>query len=308
MVTEAIVTGLRIRLAAELAAPSDRYRPFVVDSANVGWIDDMRAALLAEFPRVFVVDAQRITFTTALKDAHARTSAMDEVARALATHGCLTAWRNERYAVAPRFGAPACFDIERAAARYFGIHTFAAHINGLVHAPDGGRSDVRTEVLMWLARRSEHKAIDPGLLDNFVGGGIASGASVQSTVTKEAGEEAGLSPALAGAAQLAGTVHICRERRDGLQRETIFVHDLAVPQSFVPSPTDGEVSEFRLETLMRAAQCAAASEGPDVVTADASLVIVDCLMRRGAFPALAPDLSALGALRYPAMAPSRVAS
>lgn len=308
MVTEAIVTGLRIRLAAELAAPGARYRPFVVDGANIGWIDDMRAASLAEFPGVLVVDAHRITFATVLRDAQARTLAMEGVAFALAEQGCLSAWRNERYAVAPVFGAPACFDIERAAARYFGIHTFAAHINGLVRAPDGVRTEVPTEIRMWLARRSEHKAIDPALLDNFVGGGIATGASVQSTVTKEAGEEAGLPPTLAGAAQLAGTVHICRERPDGLQRETIFVHDLDVPASFVPVPTDGEVSEFRLVTLARAAQCAAASDGPDVVTADAGLVIIDCLMRRGAFPAHATDLAALGALRYPAMTPSRVAS
>ena len=45
---------------------------------------------------------------------------------------------------------------------------------------------------------------------------------------------------------------------------------------------DGEVVEFRLETLARRRQaCTANRDGSDVVTADASLVIVDCLMRHG---------------------------
>ncbi|MEO8738731.1 MAG: DUF4743 domain-containing protein [Casimicrobiaceae bacterium] len=299
VVTDTIVTGLRSRLGAELAAPVARYRPFVVDDANIGWIDDDHVARLAEFTGVLVISAQRVTLAAALQGAHARTLAMDRVARALAAHGCLTPWRDERYAVAPAFGAQPCFDIERAAARFFGIHTFAAHINGVVRAPG--------EVRMWLARRSVHKAIDPGLLDNFVGGGIGTGASVESTVIKEAAEEAGVPPELASAAQPAGTVHICRARADGLQRETIFVHDLDVPASFVPTATDGEVSAFRLDTLAHAAQLAAASEGPDVVTTDASLVIVDFLLRHGAFPAQAPDVAGLGALRYPAMTPSRVA-
>ena len=300
MVTDAIVTGLRTRLETELAAPGARYRPFIVDGANVGWLDDARAARLAEFDDVFFVAAQQVAFVSALASAGERTQAMGRVARALAAEGRLTPWRDERYAVAPRFDDPPCFVIERAAARYFGVHTFAAHINGLVRMPG--------EVRMWLARRSVHKAIDPGLLDNFVGGGIAAGASVQSTVVKEAGEEAGIPPALACEAQAMGTVHICRVRPDGLQRETIFVHDLAVPERFVPVATDGEVSAFRLETLANAAQLAALSTGMDVVTADASLVIVDCLIRHGAIAQHARDYPGLAALRYPAMQPSRVAS
>ena len=46
------------------------------------------------------------------------------------------------------------FELERAAARYFGVHTYAAHVNGLVRGERRRR--------MWLARRSATKAIDPG--------------------------------------------------------------------------------------------------------------------------------------------------
>jgi len=234
-----------------------------------------------------------------LTDRPSRTAAIDRVSRTLSAEGLLSAWRDERYAVGAAWGAPALFEIERAAARYFGIHTFAAHVNGLCR--------IGSDIRMWIARRSEHKAIDPGLLDNLVGGGIAGDASVQATVVKEAGEEAGIAPALAAQAEPAGTVHICRDRPDGLQRETIFVHDLWLPADFVPTPVDHEVSEFRQEPVAVAAILATHHDGPDVVTADASLVIVDCLIRHGVLPPDAPDLARLGALRYPALTPSRVA-
>ena len=58
-------------------------------------------------------------------------------ARQLAAEGACSAWRNERYAVVREFGDDPAFELERCAARYFGIRTFAAHINGLVRADDG---------------------------------------------------------------------------------------------------------------------------------------------------------------------------
>ncbi len=298
--TAAIVTALRTRLETQLAAPATCFRPLVVDDVCVGWLDDARATRLLAHPDVFVVAPHQVGLASTLTDPVSRTTAIDRVARALSAEGLLSAWRDERYAVGAAWGATPMFEIERAAARYFGIHTFAAHVNGLCR----NGSDIR----MWIARRSVHKAIDPGLLDNLVGGGISAGTSVQATVVKEAGEEAGIDAALAAQAEPAGTVHICRHRPDGLQRETIFVHDLWLPADFVPTPVDREVSEFRQVPLAAAAILATRQEGPDVVTADASLVIVDCLIRQGVLPPDAPDLARLGALRYPVMTPSRVAA
>ena len=51
-------------------------------------------------------------------------------------------------------------------------------------------------------------------------------------------------------------------------------------------------------TLARMANLIANAEGTDVVTADASLVILDCLMRLGMVAADAPDYLALNALRH----------
>ena len=62
----------------------------------------------------------------------------------LAKEGFIPGWRNERYRIAD------LFEIERAAARPFGLTTQAVHLNGIV----GER--------MWLARRSAHQADRPG--------------------------------------------------------------------------------------------------------------------------------------------------
>ena len=285
------IESLQFRLARELAPPRSRYWALWVDDSVAGWLDGIRAARLAAMPHIFEVRKDGVRFVAGIDGAPARSAALDDVARTLAAEGRLTAWRDERYAAAPGFAASPWFLLERAAARYFGIHTFGAHVNGLVR-----RSG---EVAMWLARRSPGKAIDPGMLDNLIGGGIAAGQSVATTVRKEAWEEAGVTAPQADLVLPAGTVHICREQPDGLQRETLFVHDLWLPAEFVPAGQDGEVVEHRLVTLPEAARLIANEAGRDVVTADASLVILDFLLRHGEIGPDAPCYAALDALRHP---------
>jgi 8-oxo-dGTP pyrophosphatase MutT (NUDIX family) len=293
--TSAIVTGIRKRLEAILAAPQGHYRPFIVDGHPMGWIDDARAKRLAGFADVFVVDERQVCFVGAMAQPELRTEAVERVARELAAEGLLTAWRGERYAVVREFGDVPSFELERCAARYFGIRTFAAHVNGLVRAKDGIR--------MWLGRRSPGKAVDPGLLDNMVGGGIATSASIEATMIKEAWEEAGIPPALAAAARSVGTLRICRAHPAGLERETVYVHDLWLDPGFVPKGIDGEVAEFRLETLSDAAMLAVNCAGRDIVTADASLVIADCLIRYDFVAAGTTDHLRLDALRHAPLEP-----
>ncbi len=233
-----------------------------------------------------------------LDDEASRTAAMAEVANTLAVERALTPWRDELYAVAPALGDAPWFRLERAAARYFGVHTYAAHLNGVVagHAQDHIPGDAFTR--MWFARRSPGKAIDPGKLDNLVGGGIAAGTTVAETLVKEAWEEAGIPAALAAQAALAGTVDIWREQPDGVQSETLFVADLWLPAEFSPANQDGEVVAHRLETLEVAARLIALSDGADEVTADASLVVLDFLLRHHAITAKSPSCDGLSALRH----------
>jgi len=271
----AIVTGIRVRLEALLAPPTMRLRPLVVDDQAIGWVDDERARRLAGFSRIFAVTSDRVRFARGIDTHEARTEAMEVVARALSGEGALSAWRDERYAVVREFGEPAFFDLERSAARYFGVRTFAAHVNGLVQV-DGDTS-------IWFARRSPAKAIDPGMLDNLVGGGIAAGMSVAATVVKEAWEEAGIPSSVAARARRVAEIRICRAHPLGIERETVYAHDLALPADFAPNNIDGEAVEFLLANPAHAQLLISHTSGPDVVTADATLVVVDWLLRSGAF-------------------------
>ena len=120
-------------------------------------------------------------------------------------------------------------------------------------------------------------------------------------MVEEAWEEAGIPDAVATQAKPAGVLHICRAQPDGLQRETIFVHDLWLDADFVPVCQDGEVVEHRLLTMVQSASVATNSVGCDVVTADASLVIVDCLIRHGVIAMDLRDYAALSKLRHPTL-------
>jgi 8-oxo-dGTP pyrophosphatase MutT (NUDIX family) len=138
---------------------------------------------------------------------------------------------------------------------------------------------------MWLARRSATKAIDPGMLDNLVGGGIAASATIADTVVKESWEEAGIAEATSVHAIPVAELHVFRQQPDGIQHETIHAHDLWLAPDWTPANQDGEAVEHRLVPIAHAADVISRERGPDVMTADASLVALDCLVRLGALEA-----------------------
>ena len=269
MISRAVAARIEARLARQLAAPGAPLVKFVVDDQVMGFVTAERAKRLEAFA---ALRRDGDTLWLACPPAE-RGAAMEQIAAQLAREGALTAWRDELYAVRTRFDARPLFELERAAARYFGIHTYAAHVNGLVRDGDGVR--------MWIARRSAAKSIDPGMLDNLVGGGIAAGASVASTVVKESWEEAGIAPAVAMSAAPVAELTIFREQPDGIQHETIYAHDLWLPMQWTPANQDGEAVDHRLASLAEVAEILACDAGPDAMTADASLVAFDCLRRLG---------------------------
>jgi 8-oxo-dGTP pyrophosphatase MutT (NUDIX family) len=272
MVSRDAAAHITTRLARLLAPPPSNLIRFVVDGDPVGFITPDRARRLAGFA---VLQRQGDTLRLACH-ASERTAVMAEIARQLAQEGALTAWRDERYEVRMRFDTPPLFELERAAARYFGVHTYAAHVNGLVRTEHG--------IGMWLARRSATKAIDPGMLDNLVGGGIAAGATIQGTVVKESWEEAGITGDIAARASNSAELTILRQQPDGIQHETIFPHDLWLPPDWRPANQDGEAVGHRLASLDDVARVLATDVEPDVMTADASLVAFDCLTRLARAP------------------------
>ncbi|MEO7729154.1 MAG: DUF4743 domain-containing protein, partial [Burkholderiales bacterium] len=236
--------------------------------ARVGWLRKAHAQRLLAWPEIFKRDAHGVSVADSLTDAEARSGAIDDVVRALHHEGAVAGWRDERYAVVTAFDAPALFHIERAAARFFGTTTYAAHANGWC----GGGHDIE----MWLARRAATKPIDPGMLDNLVGGGMCAGVPPLQTIVREAWEEAGIPEEFARTATSGGSIEILREVPEGVQSETIFVFELELSREFQPQNMDGEVAEFRRVPL---AQVTGILCGEAALTLDASLVILNFLER-----------------------------
>lgn len=245
------------------------HRPFWLAGRQVGWIRESDVGLLARWPDVFTLDAARVTLAARFdENADTRSAALGAVIGALAATGRIVGWRDEIYAVRNAFDEPPLAYIERAAARFFGTMTYAVHLNGIVKCADRAPQ-------LWIARRSDTKATDPGLLDNVVAGGIAWGLGIEATLAKECWEEAGIGQALAALAVAGRSVHVLQTIPEGTQAEQIFVYDLPLPQDFVPRNQDGEVSEHRLARVDEVAGWI--EEG--AMTVDASLATLECFLR-----------------------------
>jgi 8-oxo-dGTP pyrophosphatase MutT (NUDIX family) len=237
----------------------------------IGWVRRDLAMRLRAWPEVFALSKNDIQLRPA-PEADLSDSLAD-VAQALAREGAIRGWRGETYAVRAREAANAggepLFHIERAAMRFFGLTSSAAHLNGFVPGHDNPG--------IWIARRSATKSIDPGMLDNLVAGGIASGQDAWQALLRECGEEAGIAPALARTARPAGVLSVCQEVPEGLNSEILHLYDLELPADFAPRNTDGEVSEF----LRLDAQALLERIARGEMAVEAGLVAVDFALRHG---------------------------
>ena len=267
--------GRNARLAARARLALDSGMrclvPFRATGEIIGALRPEFAAELRVWPEVFDFGGEGVALAHGLDDAEARSVRLAEVTRELAARGWIAGWRNERYAVFGRYGVR-LFDIERAAMRRFGLIARAAHAN--VTAGEGAA------LRMWIARRSASKPIDPGMLDNLVGGGIAAGADPLGTLLKEAREEAGIVPARAARARYVKALMVEREVPEGMHREILHVYDLRVAAGFRPRNLDGEVCAF--ERVDREGLAARIARGE--FTVDAGLVALDWLLRSAPWP------------------------
>ena len=244
--------------------------PFYVREHVVGWLRPSFADPLRRWPHVFEVNEAYVRLVAKPDTPQGRTAAMEEVARELHRDGLLTGWRNESVSIAAHYGEPELFRVERCSTRRFGFLAYAAHLNGFTRRKGLAHA--------WIARRSPSKDVNPGKLDNLVGGRIAAGMSVDETLRKEAWEEAGIAPALLAGVNCLGALRTEYSVPEGLHREVIFVHDLWLPEDFRPANQDGEVSELRCMPVEEVLQDLLAGD----FTLDAGVVMIDGLLRLGA--------------------------
>jgi len=246
--------------------------PFYVREHAVGWLRPSFADLLRRWPHVFEVNPAFVTLRAKPDTVAGRTAALDEVTRELAKDGVIRGWRDEPVRISHHYAAPELLRLERAASRHFGTMSYGAHLNGFTRV--GGLTHA------WISRRSPGKSIDPGRLDNLVGGRIAAGSTVDETLRKESWEEAGIAPALLEGLACVGAVRVEYSVPEGLHREILFVHDLWLPEDFKPSNQDGEVAEIRRLPLEDVLEQILLGE----FTMDAGTVMIDGLLRQGILP------------------------
>ncbi len=259
-----------------------RFLPFLVEDERLGFVHRDVVPQLMSFPKVFDLQKNAIHLHEDLSGYNERTVAIAAVVKALAEGGAIKGWYDEAYPVTRYFNQPAAFEIERAAAPFFGICAFGVHINGYFKR-DG-------EILMWVAKRAHDKPSFPGMLDHLAAGGQPVGLGLLENVIKECGEEADVPEVLAATAEPKGQISYCKEYQKRLRPDTMFVFDLELPEDFVPHNTDGEVDDFELWSIQKVLETV---EHTPEYKPNCNLVVIDFLIRHGMVTADHPDFEAI---------------
>ncbi|KAJ3179148.1 hypothetical protein HDU87_003106 [Geranomyces variabilis] len=233
-------------------------------------------ALATPADRTRAIEAVLLTWRNAIRGSDNSTLTFADADRQMFT--CLKGWRNERYSVHGGREHGVLFDLERAATGLLGIRAYGCHLNGFVRSSSPTASGGE-KICMWIARRSESKQTYPGMLDNLVGGGLATTTTPLDNIVKECGEEAGLDPQYV--AKHITSVGVLTFFLDDAERgwvpDTEYVYDIELPESFVPQPVDGEVQAFHLLELSAVVERLRAGEFMN----ESALVVIDFLIRFG---------------------------
>lgn len=226
------------------------FLPFNIGNRTVGWLKPLNADLLRQWPSYFSVSDTEVAFNTTPATYAIRTAALQDVACQLHRDGVVTGWRDELISVHDGDPATPLAAIERAAGYFFGIWGIGLTVNGWVPGNDG-----RPEKI-WTARRSPDKPTWPDHLDNFCGGGLPVGMTVQDNLVKELWEETGIPGGLAKTAVASGLVFHCSDLGEaGLGFEANYSFDLKLPPDFIPKNQDGEVAEFQIHSPVSLMGC-----------------------------------------------------
>lgn len=164
--------------------------------------------------------------------------------------------------------------LERFTAPLFGIATRGAHMTGYT------RSSSTSEIKVWVARRSPHLFTYPGKLDTTVAGGVKAQHTPFQCIIEESEEEASLlRDFVSKNAKSVGVItYMTRSQRSGaVHPDVLFLFDLKMPESLVPSPNDEEVSEYNLLTVEEVKTAMFGGE----FKSNCNLVMIDFFIRHG---------------------------
>jgi 8-oxo-dGTP pyrophosphatase MutT (NUDIX family) len=260
MASDADIAKLFAHIAACQTAnlPGERLKFFIGD-AHAGYVKPDFAALLAGLSPAIRVLEGRVVLAG---DAAGQLNGIAVAA------GCRV--RHEDFDVRETADGPVLAVLDRGALPDFGVIGVGVHVNGLVQRPDGWH--------LWVGKRAADKKLDPGKLDNLVGGGVSAGMDAFETLVKEAAEEAALPEALSRTARQMACFAYNMERPEGLRRDVVFAYDLLLPADFTPRPADGEVESFALWPLPQVFEAVCRT---DDFKFNVNLVLIDLFIRFG---------------------------
>ncbi|OTB05451.1 hypothetical protein M426DRAFT_21769 [Hypoxylon sp. CI-4A] len=137
--------------------------------------------------------------------------------------------------------------MRRAAAPLFGIAIQGAHMTMYTHTAEG-------DIKIWVPRRSAYLRTYPGKLDSTVAGSVRADETPFECIVREADEEASIPEYLVrqhlrpcGAITYMSTDDRGSGREAGLLASgIIYLYDMKVDHTIVPTPQDDEVQEFYL--------------------------------------------------------------
>ncbi|MBO0737486.1 MAG: DUF4743 domain-containing protein [Alphaproteobacteria bacterium] len=246
-----------------------RVVPLLAGNDRVGLVRRDNADILRRFPDVFGVADTEVRLR-AQGDVDTVSRAVETVVDALLAENRIPKWRNETFDVAPRWGAPPVFRLDRGAVPFFGTRAYGVHLNGYRR---GGKV-----LHLWVGRRAPDKKVAPDKLDNLVAGGVGNGHGLAETLLKEGEEEASIPTSVARRAIPVGAVSYRMETGLGIRDDVLFVYDLEMPADFVPQNRDGEIVGFE---LTMASAVLDRVRTTDDFKFNVNLVIMDFALRHG---------------------------
>jgi 8-oxo-dGTP pyrophosphatase MutT (NUDIX family) len=247
----------------------NKFAPFYIGATRYGWVTKELGLHLPRAMNFFRPYKGGITLAAQLDHFTNRSDALGFAATWLAAHYG-DELRLEMYPIVHEWGDEPLAQLDRAAVPWFGVPSFGVHVNGFVRTSKG--------IHLWIGERAMDRLIDPGKLDNIVGGGQPIGLTIEQNMFKECEEEANIVPSMARNAKLVRQLSYRVERAHGLRDEQLFIFDLELPDAFVPRNIDGEVAAFH---FMPAAEVAAIIRDTDRFKFNCTLVIIDFLHRFG---------------------------
>jgi hypothetical protein len=246
-----------------------RFMPLVLGGVEAGMVHEkVRDALLRA--RLVAIKDDHLVFDGIAETYDARTQHLKTILQRLIADRLVAKERFELYGVALHYRDAPLALADRGLMPAMGFPAIGIHCNAYVQKSDG--------LYLWIARRSLTSTVDPGKLDHLVAGGQPYGLSLRDNLAKEAWEEAAIPKELVANAISTGCIRYRKEEDHGVRRDTLFIFDLELPETFTPSSNDGESFDFKLmhiddvkDRLLRT----------DDFKFNVPLVLIDFMVRRG---------------------------